>query len=228
VLSHPFFTGKMPSRLVGEEATWDVFISYRVASDAVHAKLLYEALTATGIRVWWDAKCLQPGVPWEEGFCKGLAGSASIICLLSKEAINSSLDSSRNITTLTPSSPCDNVLLEWRLALELKARGMIEKIFPVLIGNRFEVDGQVTYGHYFKDRCHPTNLEKVVVTAIEQKLLLHLDNQGLGLPYEPIMDIKSIVDAVTSNQGGFWENDLHVALSTIVKTVAMMCNKQKI
>jgi hypothetical protein len=223
VLTHPFITGKSPCRLVGEEATWDVFISYRVASDAAHAKLLHDALTAVGVRVWWDAKCLEPGVPWEEGFCRGLTSSASIICLLSREAINSSVDPSRNISVLVPSSACDNVLLEWRLALELKVRGMIDKIFPVLIGNKVEDNGQVTYGHYFKDKCHPVSLEDVVVSAIEQKLLFHLDSQGLGLPYEPSMGVKSIVGAVTSNQGGFWENEQHAALSSVVDTILLMC-----
>ena len=41
-----------------------------------------------GIKVWWDKKCLVPGVDWKEGFCAGLCDSKTYVCLLSKEAIN--------------------------------------------------------------------------------------------------------------------------------------------
>ena len=44
---------------------FDVFISYRVSSDANHAEILYNLLTSIGLTVWWDKKCLEPGVPWE-------------------------------------------------------------------------------------------------------------------------------------------------------------------
>jgi hypothetical protein len=44
-------TGKTAPRLPGEEAQYDVFISYRVASDAVHAELLYNILSSAGFNV---------------------------------------------------------------------------------------------------------------------------------------------------------------------------------
>ena len=46
VLSHPFLTGSNPSRLQGEQAKYDVFLSYRVDSDSDHVVMLYEALCA--------------------------------------------------------------------------------------------------------------------------------------------------------------------------------------
>jgi hypothetical protein len=52
VLAHPFITGQKATRLPGDEPDYDVFISYRVASDAHHAKILFELLTFAGVRVW--------------------------------------------------------------------------------------------------------------------------------------------------------------------------------
>ena len=64
LLMHPFFTGRSVARMLGESAEFDVFISYRVASDASHASLLYEQLTSRGLKVWWDKKCLLAGENW--------------------------------------------------------------------------------------------------------------------------------------------------------------------
>ena len=67
VLAHPFITGTQAPRMVGEEPEFDVFISYRVESDAAHAELLYNLLTKNGVKVWWDKMCLERGVSWEAG-----------------------------------------------------------------------------------------------------------------------------------------------------------------
>ena len=40
VLSHPFLTGVVGSRLVGTDPKWDVFLSYRVDSDSDHVEEL--------------------------------------------------------------------------------------------------------------------------------------------------------------------------------------------
>jgi serine/threonine protein kinase len=52
VLAHPFFTGRHSARLVGMAPEFDVFISYRVASDAHHAEQLFNMLRAREIKVW--------------------------------------------------------------------------------------------------------------------------------------------------------------------------------
>jgi serine/threonine protein kinase len=52
VLAHPFFTGHQTARLVGMAPEFDVFISYRVASDAHHAEQLFHLLSAHEIKVW--------------------------------------------------------------------------------------------------------------------------------------------------------------------------------
>jgi len=62
---HPFVTGKAAARMAGEAAEFDVFLSYRVASDAMHVEKVYDVLRAMGLRVWWDKRELLPGERWE-------------------------------------------------------------------------------------------------------------------------------------------------------------------
>ena len=64
---------------------WEVFVSYRVASDAKLAQLLYDLLTNEGLRVSLDKECLLDGVPWEEGFIKGLINSRIFLSVLLAE-----------------------------------------------------------------------------------------------------------------------------------------------
>ena len=52
VLAHPFLTGRYSARLVGMDPEFDVFISYRVASDAHHAERLINLMSSNAISVW--------------------------------------------------------------------------------------------------------------------------------------------------------------------------------
>ena len=61
ILAHPFLSGKKVARLVGDKPIYDVFLSYRVASDSQHVEKLYNLLTAQGFKVYWDKLCLLPG-----------------------------------------------------------------------------------------------------------------------------------------------------------------------
>jgi serine/threonine protein kinase/NADH:ubiquinone oxidoreductase subunit 6 (subunit J) len=64
LMLHPFITGNTVARLIGQQADFDVFLSYRVASDSQHAQLLFDILTRKGLKVWWDKVCLEPGEDW--------------------------------------------------------------------------------------------------------------------------------------------------------------------
>ena len=108
----------MPGRL---------FISYRVSSDADLVERMYHQLRGIGVDVWWDKKCLPPGQLWEDGFADGLFSADVFVPILSKRAL-------AGFAELHADSPCDNVLLEHRLALELKARNELSGIFPVFVG----------------------------------------------------------------------------------------------
>ena len=225
VLSHPFLTGKNPTRMQGDLAKFDVFLSYRVDSDSDHAAMFYRALTAQGMKVWLDKECLKPGDPWEEGFCNGLINSATFVCLVSRGAINHAEKPRQCFTKLAADSMCDNVLLEWNMALELRQRDMLDSIYPVLIGDK-NLAGS-SYGDYFSAGCHPRPLPEVVVTAVSDKLQEHLDNQGLGAVYTEQATVKQIVDSIFKYQGGLLKGDFDDSLSAIVNDISKMIKLHK-
>jgi YD repeat-containing protein len=71
------------------EASYSVFISYRVASEAPLARLIFDDLnnsTTPGghrVTVYWDAFRLVKGENWKDGFANGLLNSLCILPLLS-------------------------------------------------------------------------------------------------------------------------------------------------
>ena len=71
------------------EAVYSVFISYRVASEAPLARILFDVLNHTvtpgghRVTVYWDAFRLVKGEGWEEGFATGLLNSICMFPLLS-------------------------------------------------------------------------------------------------------------------------------------------------
>ena len=222
ILSHPFLSKKSVARLSGETAEYDVFISYRVASDANHAEKIYDLLTERGIKVWWDKKCLPPGKNWEEGFCSGLVNSRSFVCLLSRNAINHPENPRTNYTLLTPDTNyCDNVYLEHRFALELRAMGYIESIFPVMIGD-YNRTTQL-YSNFFKSGCSP-RAPDICVKIVEDALMHHMEHEALGTPIEPNKTVSSVLSDILKCQGAFIEQDgdetFVTAADSIVKMLA--------
>jgi len=204
VLQHPFLTGKEALRLQGEEAAFDVFISYRVASDRALAENLFTVLTAAGTRVWLDAKCLQPGESWEDGFCSGLAQSSIFIPILSRGAI-------KNFSQLSSTSPCDNVLLEHLLAIEFQRRALLQFIYPLFVG---DLEAGKTYRNYFSSGCHPQVDSTVRVPSVEKKFSEHLDRLALGCSIltDAEMPVAVILEGITKNQGSFLEGPADEAL----------------
>ncbi len=184
VLEHPLFRdGKSPGRLLGEKAKYDFFMSYRVAA-IVDAELLagvWKLLTERGYRVFWDKQELHKGREWEKEFCEGLVCSHVFVPMLSQAATKNPKNDRANFEKLTEESDCDNVLLEHRLALELKDRGYVRSILPLLIG-------QCNDGVFdrFSFAQLPSELPKVQVRALESKLREHLNNHCLGTPYAPL------------------------------------------
>eukprot|EP01030_Chromulinospumella_sphaerica_P034303 gene34303-biopygen7317 len=195
ILEHPFVTGRQVSRLVGEKAEFDVFLSYRVWSDASHVEYLYDKLTAEGLKVWWDKKELKDGENWEEGFCNGLVKSRIFVPFLSKQGLS-------NFSTLKATSPCDNVFLEHRLALELKESGLIEAIFPIVMGD--EVAGsqrKIDWSTIF-----PV-VSDVSVSSVELNTCHHLQNHALGSPFHPDRTVFSVLSEMKKMQGALIDGD---------------------
>jgi len=220
-LQHPFFTGKTVTRLIGERATWDVFISYRADTDVEIVESIYNNLTASGLKVWWDKKCLLPGQSWEVGFCQGLVDSSSIVCIISRGGMKNPDCTWMNFEKLERDSRCDNVLLEWRLALELKERGMIQGIFPVMVG---DVDSNGQYTNYFKCGCKP-EAPKVAVDVVENKLREHLDRESLGYPYKDRDTVLSVFNSVLANQGRFVEGEYSDAIEAVCSSIKGMVHQ---
>ena len=210
-----------------------MFLSYRVDSDEDHAAAIYEALTREGISVWWDKKCLRAGEPWEDGFCRGLIKSRVFLPLFSRGAIRDPTAPHRNFECLAADSPCDNVLLENRLALELRDRGLIDKIYPLFIGDKEEISptnadhtdtDTDTYINYIKyefrgpNASHP-QCPNVSVATVEGKVHEHLEKQGLGLPYSDSPTVAGILKEITKYQGGFIEGAFTDAVTVIVNSL---------
>ena len=200
------------------EKNADIFLSYRVASDSAHVEAFHKQFTGLGLKVWWDKLCLLPGQNWEEGFCSGLLRSANFVCLLPKGAIRNPNNDRSNFEKLTASSPCDNVLLKWRLALELKERGMIDGVFPVMIGDK---GADRKYSRFGFGDC-TRNVPGVAVESVEHKISEHLDREGLRLPLQDTMTVSAVLSTVLSNKGGFIEVDFTDKLTSVCQTIKTM------
>eukprot|EP01035_Chromulina_nebulosa_P023920 gene23920-biopygen15635 len=235
VLAHPFLSGKKSTRMLGESAQFDVFLSYRKQSDEQHAQLLYTKLTDAGLLVWWDKKSLIPGVPWQEGFCDGLVKSLVFLPILSRDAINNSSVEKQNFTLLSRSSNCDNLLLEHRLALEFLERGLLESIYPVLVGDivtNTTITGTGTgnndsYTDYFLTDCHPKCTNHLVVESVETALQEHLSRLCFGTPLLENMFVPVILDHIVKNQGGLVEGPSDIAFDAIIDDMLSIVEEKK-
>jgi hypothetical protein len=141
------------------------------------------------------------------------------------------------------------VFLEHRLAIELKQRGFIEKIFPVIIGSSRTVGG-ATVPIYREIRdvdgptddppsgvyapCDlrqemPTNAPSVQVRAVEVKITEHLEGNCLGTPLLQ----GSVIDVYRSLmgfQGYFVQGDVQDSLQSLADRLINMvaaCNSSK-
>lgn len=199
LLAHTFVSGHAFARMPGQPARWDVFLSYRVATDASHVQGLYERLTAAGLRVFWDKVCLLDGQKWEQSFVEGLASTTLLVPVLSPKGVE-------NFLTLAPDSRCDNVLLEHRLGLELRALNWVSGIYPVLLNATellspaagADADGAALGGAgavaqtaaapagFVGQWFPPTwSMPTCTVHAVEAKVRQHLASLCLGSPLLP-------------------------------------------
>eukprot|EP01043_Picozoa_sp_COSAG02_P007593 COSAG02_NODE_230_length_28060_cov_5.226816_8_plen_1993_part_00 len=123
---------------------YDVFISYRVQSDAPLARRLFDALSSVEkpsedcsgdkrrLRIYLDQARLIDGQRWDKGFLEGLSNSLVVMPIVSTGALRSMLGASETVV--------DNVLLEWLMTLELHERGAVKAVLPLLVGENAESD----------------------------------------------------------------------------------------
>ena len=119
--------------------------------------------------------------------------------------------------------------------MELKERGRIEGIFPVMIGDVIpgsqespdDATNAIKYSKYFQSGCNP-NIPNIIVDALEDKVREYLERSGLGCAYLDTVTVRSVQTQILSNQGGFIEREIEQALSTVVKSISVMASRQKI
>jgi hypothetical protein len=168
---------------------------------------------------------LEPGQSWEDGFCDGLLKSRIFLPILSRGAINHPDKSWQNFSQLTAESNCDNVLLEHLLSLELQTRGLIERIYPVMIGDlSASVVGEPgVYANYFGSCCHPRLSDpSVEVKSVAAVARGHLDRLCLGSPLLEGMTVSKVLGSLTKNQGKLVEGRADRAFDTVLADTVKM------
>ena len=199
-------------------ATWDVFISYRQESDIKLVELLYKSLISLTVlengnerklRVFWDVKELEKGKDWQDSFLQAITNSCLIVSVLSSGTFS-------KMHNLTPSSACDNVVLEQEIALILHETGKAV-IFPLLVGNLINVDGVgEVYTDFFSDGCMGT-LPDIQVEQIGEKLQNILPN--IISHKSPSRTVKQVFDEILRVQGAFLKGDRIPAVEYVVHAI---------
>mmetsp|Transcript_17229 Transcript_17229/g.17301 ORF Transcript_17229/g.17301 Transcript_17229/m.17301 type:complete len:261 (+) Transcript_17229:721-1503(+) len=179
-----------------------------------------------GVRVWWDQRCLEAGQKWEEGFCNGLINSTVFLPIISKCGLFSDTREWQNFSLLCSDSHCDNLFLEYRLALELKEMGLINSVCPVFVGEPKSfysfrgLEGSALHRNFTKFDLLNRILPKIKVCTVEGKVKEHLERQGLGAPVCEEGTVQDVWEKIKAYQGGFLEGrgeDSLISIAIIVK-----------
>ncbi len=118
---------------------YDVFISYRQASERHLADCLYDVLTRARKRVFLDIKCLDNGFDWQQAFLEGLQTAMLYVPLISEAA----LARMRKPDADSWDHSSDNLLLEFETALEIMSTTANARfICPIFVEDvsRFNLD----------------------------------------------------------------------------------------
>ena len=196
-----------------------IFLSYRVATDQQLVGDLFNRLIELKLSVWWDVKCLKKGQPWEDGFADGLFRSAVFVPILSKGAL-------ANFAKLEADSSCDNVLLEYVLALEQHARGKIKAIFPVFVGEVQPESSLMT--NFFANGGLPQySRDALAVAAVDEKASEHLGRRYHANSPRAALKVqkrapRDVLAALCRHQGGFVEHDRNESLDNIAANIREM------
>ena len=131
------------------------------------------------MEVWWDKCSLKDGQPWEDGFADGLCSSDIFVPIISQKAL-------APCANLMRTSRCDNVLLEYQLAMEMRHRKRLSAIYPIFVGEKASVDGVKCdfYRNFFEGGGVPSCTDEAV-SAIDQKLHEHVLRHFNGTPWLP-------------------------------------------
>ena len=145
------------------------------------------------------------------------------VALLSGGAVNHPSRTNQNFSQLREDSACDNVLLEHRLALELQKRGLLSKIYPIMIGE-FSEQSERYSAYAWPDL---SVVSSVVVESVEKKLREHLSRQSLGSSLLSKLSVKESMDLLTKNQGYFIQGDRNTTFEEAAKMIQEMVSASR-
>ena len=231
------FAAFLPSR--GLLARYDIFISYRwtpaagCCMDSELAGKLFDlfgsyAIGDKGRRpdVFWDRNCLEEGRRFDLDFMTAMLHSCTVVPLVSWDALQ------RMLAHVSADRECDNVLLEWCLALQLQELEKVDCLIPIVIG-RIEA-GKVTnlFALGLKDK-----LPDVTAAPEIAKTRQFLHKHGLReTPHLETMTVRGIVDSICMNLGILlWDlqtqpearSGVHeAAAARIMQTVEHVCHRR--
>jgi hypothetical protein len=117
--------------------------------------------------------------------------------------------------------------LEHRLALELIERGILESVYPVLVGDLVMDTSKELYTDYFLTDCHPKCTNHVVVDSVETALQDHLNRLCFGTPLLEDMTVPTILDRIVKNQGCLVEGPADKAFDTAVDDVLSIVGEKR-
>lgn len=134
------------------------YLSHRPTTDGDLASELYAQLRLQGINPWFDGPDA-PDQPWVNDICEAMFRCGVYVPLISKAAIE-------GFASLRPDSPCDPLLLECTVALELHERGEII-VLPAFVA---EPNGTTGYLGHFVNHAGPD----VTVESIRVRCHQHM------------------------------------------------------
>jgi hypothetical protein len=111
----------------------------------------------------------------------------------------------------------DGLLYTFLMVLELEARGLIDMIYPILIGDYDVFKGKIS--HYFNAGCHSIIENNVVVTRVQQKVSFYLFHYGLGDPLLSHLSVQEILARIVENPEHIIVGHIKPALTQVLQTV---------
>ncbi|KAI9190712.1 uncharacterized protein BJ171DRAFT_591293 [Polychytrium aggregatum] len=142
--------GDSPYQCITHGPKHDLFISYRVATEAATVQALKELFNSAALRrykkpltIFHDVDCLSDADDWRDGFMSALPKSGSAILLISQGSMNMMKDRAK--------SGQDNVVLEIEKALELKDENSNLPVLPLAVATKGTKDGVDVYTPFQPD-----------------------------------------------------------------------------
>ncbi|RYH20131.1 hypothetical protein EON65_24470 [archaeon] len=195
-LAHPMIVCQYDGlRYVGMEARYDLYVSFRYesndSSDLQHSLHIIQTLQTQGYTAIHSLHMQSSGLHQQVLDTLYNMTQARCMCIvLSRYAVN---HTDFNLAQLHAYSAITLFLLEVYLALELKARGMLEQgIVVICVGDVVAQtsDGEVVYGPFFTHHggemtmktsgCMPDRIPNVHIKAIQETISTVLMQHGLG------------------------------------------------